>query len=64
MLMSSWKNVTIEVMVSPIQPSTPPKNQLSCPSSCTQSRASLNLSWSSVVSWKPRALVHSPFQSW
>ncbi len=41
-------------------PKTPPKNQLSAPSSCTQSRASLSFWCSGVVSCSPSALVIWP----
>ena len=51
----TFKKVTTALMPSAIAPSTPPKNQLSLPSSWTQSRASFSRRWRSVVSCRPRA---------
>ena len=60
MLISSWNIRTTESGRRRCAPSTPPMNQLSWPSSCTQSRTSLILRCSSVVSCSPRALVYWP----
>ena len=63
MLTSFCRNVKMLLKVSPMNPSTPPKNQLSGPCSCTQSRIRLSHSWKSVVSWSPRARVSWFFSS-
>ena len=57
MLTSFCRNTKTLLNRSPMKPSTPPKNQLSGPCSCTQSRTELSQSWKSVVSWSPRARV-------
>ena len=60
MLMTFCRNSKIALKTSPIVPSTPPKNQLSGPCSCTQSRISLSQVWNPVVSWKPSSRVWLP----
>ncbi len=63
MLTSFCRNTKTLLKTSPMKPSTPPKNQLSGPCSCTQSRNSLSLSWKAVVSWSPSSRVFWPLST-
>jgi hypothetical protein len=60
MLTTFCRSSKIALKASPMVPSTPLKNQLVGPCSCTQSRISLSQVWKPVVSWKPSSRVCSP----